>query len=207
VLNSRALRAARASVVKIEGVAPSCSRRIEGSGFVYARDHVMTNAHVVAGEKQNQQVFTSSGQLFPARVVLYDPDRDIAVLYVPGLGARPLPFSHPAQTGASAIVAGYPLDEPFTAVAARVGGMENARSPDIYHSTQVTRQIYAIRAKIKPGNSGGPLLAPDGQVYGVVFAAAVSVPQTGYALTGDEVASDARAGATATGPVSTGLCD
>jgi S1-C subfamily serine protease len=207
VLTSRALVRAKDSVVKIEGVAPSCSRRIEGSGFVYARDHVLTNAHVVAGETQSQEVFTSSGQLFPARVVLYDPDRDIAVLYVPGLGARPLAFTQPAQTGDNAIVAGYPLDAPFTAVAARIGGVEEARSPDIYHSTQVTRQIYAIRASIKPGNSGGPLLAPDGKVYGVVFAAAVSVPDTGYALTAAEVAPDAHAGAGATAPVSTGLCD
>src|ERR1019366_3776320 len=92
-------------------------------------------------------------------------------------------------------------------VAARIGAVENARSPDIYHSTQVTRQIYAIRAVIKPGNSGGPLLSPNGKVDGVVFAAAVSVPETGYALTAAEVASDASAGAGATAPVSTGLCD
>jgi S1-C subfamily serine protease len=207
VLNSRALRRAKDSVVKIEGVAQSCSRRIEGSGFVYARDRVMTNAHVVAGETQNQEVFTSSGQLYPARVVFYDPDRDLAVLYVPGLNARPLHFTHLAKTGDSAIVAGYPLDAPFTAVAARIGGVTQARSPDIYHSTTVTRQIYAIRATIKPGNSGGPLLAPNGKVYGVVFAAAVSISDTGYALTAGEVASDAQAGAQATAPVSTSVCD
>ena len=207
VLSSRALVRARDSVVKVEGVAPSCSRRIEGSGFVYAPDHVLTNAHVVAGETQGPEVFTPDGQQFPAKVVLYDPDRDIAVLYVPGLGARSLLAAHQAQTGDSAIVAGYPLDQPFTAVAARIGNVEQARSPDIYHSTQVTRQIYAIRAVIKPGNSGGPLLAPDGRVYGMVFAAAVSVPDTGYALTWSEVAADAGAGAGDTAPVSTGLCD
>jgi S1-C subfamily serine protease len=104
-------------------------------------------------------------------------------------------------------VAGYPLDAPFTAVAARIGGVTQARSPDIYHSTTVTRQIYAIRATIKPGNSGGPLLAPNGKVYGVVFAAAVSISDTGYALTAGEVASDAQAGAQATAPVSTSVCD
>ena len=104
VLSSRALVRARDSVVKVEGVAPSCSRRIEGSGFVYAPDHVLTNAHVVAGETQGPEVFTPDGQQFPAKVVLYDPDRDIAVLYVPGLGARSLLAAHHAQTGDSAIV-------------------------------------------------------------------------------------------------------
>ncbi len=208
VLSSRALGRVRGSVVKVEGVAPSCSRRIEGSGFVYAPDHVLTNAHVVAGETQGPNVYTTgSSYPYPAKVVLYDPDRDIAVLYVPGLGARSLRSAQQAQTGDSAIVAGYPLDQPFTAVAARIGNVEQARSPDIYHSTQITRQIYAIRAVIKPGNSGGPLLAPDGRVYGMVFAAAVSVPDTGYALTWSEVAADAGAGAGATAPVSTELCD
>jgi len=207
VLSSPGLIRARDSVVKIEGVAPSCSRRIEGSGFVFAPDHVITNAHVVAGETPGPEVFTSRGDQFPARVVLYDPDRDVAVLYVPGLGGRSLLFAHQAQTGGNAIVAGYPLDAPFTAVAARIGALEEARSPDIYHSTEVTRQIYAVRAVIKPGNSGGPLLAPDGKVYGMVFAAATSVPDTGYALTAAEIASDASAGARATTPVSTSLCD
>ncbi len=207
VLSSPALVRAKDSVVKVEGVAPSCSRRIEGSGFVFASDHVLTNAHVVAGETQGPDVFTSAGQQYPARVVLYDPDRDIAVLYVPGLSARTLLLAHQAQVGSNAIVAGYPEDGPFTAVAARIGSVERAISPDIYHSTQVTRQIYAIRAVIRQGNSGGPLLAPDGKVYGVVFAAATTVVDTGYALTASEIAPDASVGAGATSPVSTGLCD
>ena len=207
VLSSRALGRVRDSVVKVEGVAPSCARRIEGSGFVFAPGHVLTNAHVVAGVTQGPEVSTSTGQQYSARVVVYDPDRDIAVLYVPGLSARTLLFAHQAQTGSNAIVAGYPLDQSFTAVAARIGGVERAISPDIYHSTQVTRQIYAIRADIRPGNSGGPLLAPDGKVYGVVFAAATALYHTGYALTASEVYSDASFGAGATSPVSTGLCD
>jgi S1-C subfamily serine protease len=104
-------------------------------------------------------------------------------------------------------VAGYPLDSFLTVMAARIGGSEAARSPDIYQTTQVTREIYSVRAVVRPGNSGGPLLAPDGRVYGVVFAAAVSVKDTGYALTASEVLPDARAGRTATVPVSTEACD
>ena len=45
---------ARQSVIKVLGTAPSCSRRIEGSGFVYADERVMTNAHVVAGTRTVQ---------------------------------------------------------------------------------------------------------------------------------------------------------
>lgn len=205
VLSSAGLAAARPSIVKIEGIAPSCSERIEGSGFVYAPDHVLTNAHVVAGVT-GPQVFSGQGVL-DAHVVLYDPQRDLAVLYVPGLSARALSFAGPAVIGANAIVAGYPLDGPFTARAARIGASENATGPDIYQTAQVTRQIYAIRALVQPGNSGGPLLTPAGSVYGVVFAAATSVPDTGYALTAAEVSADASAGAHATSGVSTLGCD
>jgi len=207
VLTSAGLIAARNSIVKVEGIAPSCSHRIEGSGFVYAPGHVITNAHVVAGVTDQQQVFTYGGATFSARVVLYDPQRDIAVLYVPGLNAAPLQFAGQAPIGANAIVAGYPLDGPFDAVAARIGGSEHATSPDIYQSTQVTRDIYSIRAEVRPGNSGGPLLTPQGTVDGVVFAAAISVVDTGYALTASEVASDAARGQNATTPVSTEGCD
>ena len=40
---------ARASILKVNAQASSCSKRLEGTGFVIAKDRVMTNAHVVAG--------------------------------------------------------------------------------------------------------------------------------------------------------------
>jgi len=207
VLNSPALAQAQPSIVKVDGVAPSCSERIEGSGFVYAPHYVLTNAHVVAGVTQGPNVYTAQGHMFVARVVLYDPKTDLAVLYVPFLNAPALKFTGQAKIGANAIVAGYPQDRGFTSVPARIGGIEEATSPDIYQTDTVTRQIYSIRAQVEPGNSGGPLLAPGGQVYGVVFAAATSVPNTGYALTAQEVAADAAAGAGRHIPVSTQGCD
>jgi S1-C subfamily serine protease len=206
VLRSPGLAMARASVVKIAGLAPSCSKSIEGSAFVIAQDRVLTNAHVVAGVTENLHAVTSSGTFLAAHVVLYDPKRDVAVLDVPGLAAPPLAFASQARVGASAIVAGYPLNASFTAVAARVGRVETATGPDIYQTATVRRQIYGIRALVKPGNSGGPLLTPDGQVYGVVFAASVAQQNTGYALTGAEVAPDVRRGAGRSAPVPTQSC-
>jgi S1-C subfamily serine protease len=207
VLNSPGYQAARSRVVKVKGTAPSCSRVIEGSGFVYAPDHVLTNAHVVAGVTGGPDVFTEDGTAYRATVVFYDPQVDIAVLYVPGLNMAPLNFAGQAQVGTDAVVAGYPLDQSFTAVPARVGSIQDATGPDIYQTSQVTRQIYEVKANVQPGNSGGPLLAPDGRVYGVVFAAAVGVPDTGFVLTAAEVAADARAGSGDTVPVSTDGCD
>jgi S1-C subfamily serine protease len=204
--HSRAVVDAEPDVVKILGVAPSCSRQLEGSGFTYAADRVLTNAHVVAGVS-SPIVQTTDGRRLHATVVLYDPERDVAVLSVPGLGGTLLRFAGPVSRGQSTIVLGYPEDGPFTPVAARVRSVQNARGPDIYQNREVTRKIYSIYSTVRPGNSGGPLITPAGRVAGVVFAAAVDNPRTGYALTASEVAPDAAAGATATQAVPTQGCD
>jgi S1-C subfamily serine protease len=206
VLTSQSLSRVEPSVVKIVGVATSCSLRIEGSGFVISPQHVLTNAHVVAGVTNGPVVYATDGNAYHGRVVLYDPQRDLAVIDVPGLTAPPLQFAPPATDGTSAIVAGYPLDHPLTVSAARIGRSETAYGPNIYQTSVVHRQIYPIRAQVLPGNSGGPLLSVGGQVYGVVFAASTSTADTGYALTAAEVASDAAAGDTATTAVSTEGC-
>jgi S1-C subfamily serine protease len=206
VLNTAGLRRDEPSIVKVLGTAPECSKRIEGTGFVYAPQHIITNAHVVAGVQDGPQVYDQAGDQLPAKVVLYDYKTDIAVLYVPGLNMRSLSFAGAARSGNDAVVAGYPHDQPFHAVPARIGGTQEASGPDIYQSSQVTREIYAIRADVEPGNSGGPLLSAGGSVYGVVFAAAVGQADTGYALTARQVAPDARAGAAATASVSTDAC-
>jgi S1-C subfamily serine protease len=195
----------RRSVIKVLGTAPSCSRRIEGSGFVYADERVMTNAHVVAGTR-NVQVETNNGRL-DGKVVVYDPDRDLAVIYVPGLRARVMPFvAKAAATGASAIVLGYPLDGPYDAQSARVREVSNITGPDIYDSGDVTREIYTIRANVRSGNSGGPLVAPNGEVLGVIFAAAADDQTVGFALTANEASGTAKLGRERTRGVKTGDC-
>jgi S1-C subfamily serine protease len=207
VTQSAAVTAAGRSVIKVRGIAPSCSKQVEGSGFVFAPEHVMTNAHVVAGVRQPTVIIGDTS--LRAQVVLFDPDRDVAVLWVPGLSrpALTLLTSQAARAGTSAVVAGYPEDGPYTTGAARVRDRLTARAPDIYAHGTVVRDIYSVRATVRPGNSGGPLLSTSGSVYGVVFAAATDDPQTGYALTGAEVATDARAARSATTAVSTRGCD
>lgn len=203
---SAVVQAARPAVLKVTGVAESCRRRIEGTGFVFAPERVMTNAHVVAGVDEPE--VEVGDDALAATVVLFDPGRDVAVLAVPGLEQAPLAFATgPAEAGASALVLGYPQNGPFRAEAARVRGTQNARGPDIYQQDTVVREIYALRGTVRPGNSGGPLLDGAGRVAGVVFAAAADDPQTGYALTAAEVASSASAGATASAPVDTRTCD
>ncbi|MFE9356801.1 MarP family serine protease [Streptomyces olivaceoviridis] len=197
-----ATSAARLSTVKIEGAVGTEGR--EGSGFVYAPRRVMTNAHVVAGIERPSVRIGGVGPSYAARVVLFDPDRDVAVLYVPDLSAPVLRFDGGAVRGDSAVVAGYPQDGSLNLQAATVGNRVRATGRNIYSDRTVTREIYAIRSTVRPGNSGGPLLTTDGRVFGVVFARSTSDAETGYALTAAEVADDARRAATATAPVDTG---
>jgi S1-C subfamily serine protease len=194
------------SVLKIYGKAPSCDRAIEGSGFVFAKERVVTNAHVVAGTSA-VTVQLRGGSSLHADVVLFDAKRDVAVLSVPGLKASVLHFaSKPAHRGDNAAVLGYPQDGPFTVRSARVGGRSTVSGNDIYGSGNVHREIYSVRSIVRSGNSGGPLLAQDGTVLGIVFATSLESNDVGYALTDDEVASDVAAGVHASDSVSTGHC-
>jgi S1-C subfamily serine protease len=201
------VRDAAASIVKIRGVAASCGQRVEGSGFVVAPQRVMTNAHVVAGVR-HPTVVLSTGTL-SAQVVVFDPDRDIAVLRVPNLQRPPLRFRSgpPAAEEDPAVIAGYPEDGPYSTVAARIRNHQRARAANIYERGTVVRDIYAVRGHVLPGNSGGPLLAPDGTVLGVVFAAAIGDSDTGYVLSAAEVGPSAAAGSVAVAAVSTQGCD
>jgi S1-C subfamily serine protease len=201
---------ARASVLKVRGRAPSCQRALEGTGFVIGEDRVMTNAHVVAGtDEVSVEVPTSDGdsRTRAARVVYYDDEIDVAVLAVPGLDATPLPFDFAgARTGDNAVALGYPLDGPFSSSPAKVRQRIQLRGPNIYESETVTRDVYTIRGQVRSGNSGGPLVDPQGRVIGVVFGAAVDQGDTGFVLTADQVKPALDASPAATGRVSTGSC-
>jgi S1-C subfamily serine protease len=200
-----AVQAAGDSILKVRAVAESCARRMEGTGFVIGTGKVLTNAHVVAGS--NRAAVEYNGRTLDGTVVLYDAQRDLAVLDVPDLTATPLVFAGtPAGAGADAIVAGYPLDGPYTLTPARVRATIALRGPNIYSSDTVTREVYTIRSDVRPGNSGGPLLAPDGTVLGVIFGAAIDETDVGFALTAAEVAPVVQAGLSDASVASTEGC-
>ncbi|MDR7301731.1 MarP family serine protease [Haloactinomyces albus] len=202
---SAVVREVRSSVVKVRGRAPACGRALEGTGFVVAEDRVMTNAHVVAG---TEQVFLDIGTgRLAAEVVLFDPREDIAILSVPALDAEAMEFvRQPAKSGESVIALGYPLDGPYTASPGRVRERINLRGPNIYGDSTVVRDVYTVRATVKSGNSGGPLIDTEGDVVGVVFGAAVDNSNTGFALTAEQVSDEATAAPTLSEPVPTGRC-
>jgi S1-C subfamily serine protease len=185
--NDPVVAATRPSVLKIRGVATSCQKVLEGSGFVVAPNRVMSNAHVVAGSES--VTVEADGKTYDATVVSYDPDADISILDVPDLPSTPLQFDmQEAPTGTDAVVMGYPGGGEFTATPGRIREIIQLNGPDIYHTTTVTREVYTIRGTVRQGNSGGPLIDKDGKVLGVVFGAAVDDADTGFVLTSNEVA-------------------
>lgn len=177
----------RPSVVKVRGVAQSCQKVLEGSGFVVAPNRVMSNAHVVAGS--DSVTVEVDGQTYEADVVSYDPDADISILDVGDLPSAPLQFADAeAPAGTDGIVMGYPGGGEFTATPSRVREVIELNGPDIYRARTVTREVYTIRGTVRQGNSGGPMINRGGKVLGVVFGAAVDDVDTGFVLTAEEVA-------------------
>jgi len=200
---SERVEATRSSVVKIRG-ANRCGRGVEGTGFVFAEDRVMTNAHVVAGVSDPEVSIGGGTEL--ARVVLYDRELDLAVLALETDDVPVLEFDPGVGAEDPVAIVGYPQDGPFDVQTGRVRAVQNLRSPDIYGQGTVVREVYSLRGLVRPGNSGGPIVTPQGRVAGVVFAASVTDPETGYALTAQQVRASARAGASAEREVGTGDC-
>lgn len=196
--------AAQDSVAKILGQAPSCGGGLAGSGFVFAAERVMTNAHVVAGVSSPSVQIGET--VYDSEVVYYDPEVDVAVLAVPGLEAPSLRFDDEASSGEVTAVLGFPENGPYDVRPARIRDQQSLRSSNIYSDGSVVRDTYSLYALVRQGNSGGPLVDREGEVIGVIFAASVTDSLTGYALTADQVATAARDGQQSAEPVSTGDC-
>ena len=175
-------------VVKVSSV--GCGGIVTGSGFPVGNGYVVTNAHVVSGTAAHV-ITKPDGTNIHAEVVFFDPEKDVAVLYVPGYSPPGVTFG-PAQRGTSAAVIGYPGGGPEKIVPAVVDGSVSAQGRDIYNQNFVTRQIYVLQANVRPGNSGGPIIDLQGRVLGMVFATSASDPNQAYALTDDEIAPDIR---------------
>ena len=205
ILASSGPRSARTSVVKVYGMA--CGLGIEGSGWVVAPDLIVTNAHVVAGERDTEIQLRGTGAAIPVTVVAFDVRNDLAVLRARALGLSPLRMAPDPHTGESAAILGYPLDGPFRARAGRLGQTQQVDTQNAYGRGHVMREIAALRGMVKPGNSGGPLVDAQGRVLATVFAAITGTSRPGGFAIPDSVvrAVVAQAAARDTG-VATGHC-
>jgi len=192
---------AAASVVKILGTA--CGLGVEGSGWVARDGLVVTNAHVVAGERDTRVLPGGREPGRSAEAVHFDPRNDLAILRVDGLDARPLPLAEDPRAGISAAILGFPLNGPFDIRPGRLGQTRRVRSSDAYGRGSVERTMTALRGLVRSGNSGGPMVDGEGRVVTTIFAATTNGPRGGFGVPNAIVD---RALASAGGTVSTGPC-
>lgn len=202
IAQTPAARRAAHSVVRVLGTA--CGLGIEGSGWVVAPNEVLTNAHVVAGERDTVVEVGGTTPPLRASVVLFDPRNDLAVLRVSGLDLPVLALARAPAAGTAAAIIGYPEDGPLNFEAGRIGATEPVATQDAYGRGPVTRELTPIRGRVRSGNSGGPLVDAHGYVVTTVFAATTSAgPRGGYGVANSTVRRDL---AHVAGPVSTDGC-
>ncbi len=186
-------------------VSIACSTQVTGTAELIAPGYLVTNAHVVAGAETTEVQLGS--QDVPATVVAFDPDLDIAVLRAPGISGTVLRFAASTpDRGVQGAAIGYPGGGPMVVIPAGVAGSYPATGRDIYNKGITDRMIIELRASIQPGDSGGPLILPDGTIGGIVFAESRTDAGVGYALTPGAVASTVQPAIGRTGAVDVGPC-
>jgi S1-C subfamily serine protease len=168
--------------VRVEG----CGRSYSGSGFAIDSEHVVTNAHVVAGARQ-LHLQTHDGRRVVAEVVVFDKDRDLALLHAPDHGLTPLALSRAAIGDVTAVI-GYPGGQARPRVAAaRIDQRITGVGRDIYGRDATERSLFFLAAELRSGDSGAAVVDASGDAVAVVFAISPDVSTVAYALTIDEV--------------------
>ena len=178
VLGSATTRAAARSVVKIEGL--SCGLGVQGSGWMVRPGIVATNAHVIAGQTE-PRVLAPNGRSEAGTVVYVDGRNDVALVRVGGLDIPPLPTDRAERFPVRAVLIGYPRNGGLTAAAATAGQPRTVLAPDAYRGRVRPRTVVPLRARVEHGESGGPVIDPDGEVFAMVFGGQRS-GRGGYAV-------------------------
>jgi S1-C subfamily serine protease len=176
----------RAAVVQVQSGA--CDVVKTGMGWVAKRSLVVTNAHVVAGNRR-PTVEDASRRSHRAVVVAFDRRLDLAVLRVPDLHAARLRLGKVRKEEIAYVFGAHEAP-------AGVAGLSFMTDED------VRRHVYVLDARVREGDSGAPLVNARGEVAGVVFG---DDGGTAYAITVDQVVPMLRDGGR--GSTSAGRCE
>ena len=148
------------------GPPPGAEPVSSGTGFVVAEGRIMTNNHVVES-CGSMLARNAQGTKVPARVLATDRRRDLALLAVPAELGPPLTFreSPPVRRGEGVVTYGFPLSGLLSSGPTLTTGDISALS-----GLRDNPLNFQISAPVQPGNSGGPLFDPQGNVIGVVVS-------------------------------------
>jgi hypothetical protein len=183
------VREAGDSVVRILGTA--CGLGVQGSGWVARDGVIVTNAHVVAGQDDTTLQIRGEGPKHDADAIWFDPDNDLAILRASGASGVPaLDMNPDADPGTSGAVLGFPKNGAYDVEPARLGGTQAVTTQDAYGEGPVRRRVTSVRAEVRSGNSGGPMVDGRGRVVTTIFAASTNRPETGFGVP-DTVVQDA----------------
>jgi S1-C subfamily serine protease len=152
-----------------------------------ANERVITNAHVVAGVEDPVVSQQNSNLQIQGKVIYLDREKDVAILFVPGLPGNMLTFMGPVTPNELGFVIGYPNGGSLKTTAVSITSEFESLGTDIDGQGQVKREVIVFGGDIRPGNSGGPLLNNKGQVLGMVCAEDAQNANTGYALAPQEI--------------------
>lgn len=143
-----------------------------GSGFLWDRNgHVVTNYHVIAPTGNVPRTvkvkLSSMAEACDARVVGFEPDKDLAVLKIHPSNL-PIPMeigtSNDLQVGQTVLAIGNPFGLDLTLTT----GVVSATGREVQgFGGRKIKGCVQTDAAINPGNSGGPLLDSRGRLIGV----------------------------------------
>ena len=152
-----------------------------GSGVIISNDgYIVTNNHVVDGADE-VTVTLNNRKSFKAKVVGSDPSTDLAVVKI---DAQNLPFliygnSDDVKVGQWVLAVGYPLNLETTVTAGIVSAKGRTLDINRRQSQTPLESFIQTDAAVNPGNSGGPLINPEGQLLGI--NSAIASPTGSYA--------------------------
>jgi serine protease Do len=152
-----------------------------GSGVIISNDgYIVTNNHVVDGADE-VTVTLSNRKSFKAKVIGADPASDLAVIKIDAQG---LPFllygnSDDVKIGQWVLAIGYPLNLETTVTAGIVSAKGRTLDINSRQSQTPLESFIQTDAAVNPGNSGGPLINPEGQLIGI--NSAIASPTGSYA--------------------------
>lgn len=160
-----------------------------GTGFLVRADGlILTNRHVVdiGGSQTDFTVITNDNKKYPAKVLFKDPDNDLALVKIQGVGFPTLSLGDSSllQTGQTVIAIGNALGQ-FSNTVSRgvISGLARSITASSGGSTtEKLSQVIQTDAAINHGNSGGPLLNLRGEVIGVNSAIAEGAQNIGFAI-------------------------